>query len=124
MFKITPIFAAFEFATKADARAAFARCEDEGALRNISVWAVQSLTRPGMFAVVILGEEQETVDRAAAIVMEAPNCHGNYVLSKGEMGTFISRRYTTLADNVGEALMRGDEQIRQRATYVGREMPL
>lgn len=97
MTKINPIFAAFSFTTLRQARAAFARL-DGSSLKGLSVWT----SNPGTPIVVILGEDQERVDSAAEIVMAAPGCQGNYILSDMMLRFFRNRRYSTAVRELRE----------------------
>lgn len=102
MTKINPIFAAFSFTTLRQARAAFARLDGRGGqankMKGLSVWT----SNPGTPIVVILGEDQERVDSAAEIVMAAPGCQGNYILSDMMLRFFRNRRYSTAVRELRE----------------------
>lgn len=110
--RITPIFAAFEFESGDHSRNAFRRMRDNDGLTNVSVWTVAT-SDYSHFVLVILGEEQEFVDFAAEIAMEADGCLANFVLDEMTMSGFLHRRYGLIA----EAFANGETKVHQEQSY-------
>lgn len=104
MTKINPIFACFQFNNIDEVRAAWKMCEDSPNVRNVSVWS----SFPGTPILVILGEQEERVDAAAAIVMNAPGCIGNYILPEMLKRFFINRRYGVLGSEIRRRVEAGE----------------
>lgn len=106
---IQPIFAAFEFSGRADARAAFANLQASKP-SNLYACAMQD-TETGKFVVAMVGEDQANVDANAKVVMASPNCRGDFMLSREVMTSIASRRYRDLA----EAFAKGEGVHRNKS---------
>lgn len=112
---INPIFAAFEFPTRADARAAFARLQS-GTAEGVGCWNFHSLKNPDdpHYVVAVLGEEQEDVDAAAAVLGASPGCIGNFLLDEDTMNVLMHRRY----DPIINAAARGERAVNWERSYL------
>jgi hypothetical protein len=112
---INPIFAAFEFPTRADARAAFARLQSEP-VGGVGVWNFVHLKNPDdpHYVVAVLGEEQDDVNAAAAVLMGSPGCKGNLLLDEDTMNVLMHRRY----DPIVEAAQRGERVANWERSYL------
>jgi hypothetical protein len=114
VIQITPIFAAFHYPDNETSEAAFQRADQDPQVKNVSVW--RSISPDGRHTIMILGEQQADVDRAAEACQ--PGALGNYVLDHRTMDSLMKRRYKTAFKNA-EIVMRGGTAMRQQRAHYG-----
>lgn len=109
---IDSIFAAFEYPDNATSEAAFHRADTDPEVHSVSVW--RSIAN-GRFIIIILGESQDTVDRAAKVVW--PGALDNFPLDQATMESLMKRRYKTAFKNAQVGIRGGQRILQQRAHY-------
>jgi hypothetical protein len=114
---VNPIFAAFEYADNASSEAAFHRADADPEVNNVSVW--RSIAN-GRYVIIVLGEDQAKVDRAAEAV--TPEALGNFLLDQATMESLMKRRYKT-AFKHAEAVQRGGKTTMQQRAHYGQGVP-